>query len=74
MIDRIVEISNPARLHIRDSQLVIEPEAGDAVTTPVNELAVLLIAHQRVAISIMATQSCELPQPARSAPPDFIHP
>ncbi len=51
MTDRIVEISNPARLHVRDSQLVIEPEEGIAVTTPVSELAVLLVAHPRVSLT-----------------------
>lgn len=51
MTDRIIEISNPARLHVRDSQLVIEPEEGNAVTTPVCELAVLLVAHQRVSLT-----------------------
>ncbi len=51
MIDRIVEISNPARLHVRDCQLVIAPEGRDEVTTPLSELAVLLIAHPRVTLT-----------------------
>lgn len=51
MIDRIVEISNPAILSVRDEQLVIARESADAVTTPLSELAVLLIAHPRVTLT-----------------------
>ena len=46
MIDRIVEIATPARLSVRDAQLVIERPQVDQLrlpfTTPVNEIAVLL--------------------------------
>jgi CRISP-associated protein Cas1 len=50
MTDRILEISQAAAsLHVRYSQLVIEPEDGlPATSTPVSELAVLLISHPRV--------------------------
>lgn len=55
MIDRIIEIASPARLSIRDSQLVIErPQAEQLAlpfTTPVNEIAVLLLAHPQVVLS-----------------------
>ncbi len=55
MIDRIVEIANPARLSIRDAQLVIEkPESGQLslpFTTPVSEIAVLLLAHPQIVLS-----------------------
>jgi CRISPR-associated protein Cas1 len=51
MIDRIVEVSNPARLSVRDCQLVIAPEGREEVTTPLSELAVLLIAHSRVTLT-----------------------
>ena len=43
MIDRIVEIANPARLSIRDAQLVIERPKEEQFmlpfTTPVSEIA-----------------------------------
>ncbi len=49
MIDHIVEIATPARLSVRDAQLVIEwPQAEQLMlpfTTPVSEIAVLLLAH-----------------------------
>lgn len=49
MTDRILDISEAsATLHVRYSQLVIEPESGPEVTTPLSELAVLVISHPRV--------------------------
>jgi CRISPR-associated protein Cas1 len=52
MIDRIIDISDcPATLHVRYSQLVIAPEGGAEVTTPLADLAVLVISHPRVLIS-----------------------
>jgi CRISPR-associated protein Cas1 len=51
MIDRIVEVANPARLSVRDCQLVVAPDGGEEVTTPLSELAVLLIAHPRVTLT-----------------------
>ena len=55
MIDRIVEIANPARLSVRDAQLVIESGKDDQLslpfTTPVSEIAVLLLAHPQINLS-----------------------
>jgi hypothetical protein len=55
MIDRIIEIANPARLSIRDAQLVIERQQTEQLslpfTTPVNEIAVLLLAHPQITLS-----------------------
>jgi CRISPR-associated protein Cas1 len=55
MIDRIVEIANPARLSVRDSQLVIELVQSEQLslpfTTPISEIAVLLLAHPQVIVS-----------------------
>jgi CRISPR-associated protein Cas1 len=55
MIDRIVEIANPARLSIRDAQLLIERGQGEQLslpfTTPVSEVAVLLLAHPQINLS-----------------------
>lgn len=55
MIDRIVEIANPARLSVRDAQLVIErPQAEQLTlpfTTPISEIAVLLLAHPQIILS-----------------------
>jgi CRISPR-associated protein Cas1 len=51
MIERVIEVANPARLHVRDAQLVIEPEGGMAATAPVSEVGVLLVAHPRVVLT-----------------------
>ena len=55
MIDRIIEIANPARLSVRDSQLVIELAQAEQLslpfTTPISEIAVLLLAHPQVILS-----------------------
>lgn len=55
MIDRIIEIANPARLSVRDAQLVIERPQTEQLslpfTTPISEIAVLLLAHPQVTLS-----------------------
>jgi CRISP-associated protein Cas1 len=55
MIDRIVEIANPARLSIRDAQLVIERPQTEQLslpfTTPISEIAVLLLAHPQIVLT-----------------------
>ena len=51
MIDRIVEIAHPARLSVRDAQLVIERSDFLPFATPVSEIAVLLLAHPQVTLS-----------------------
>lgn len=51
MIDRIVEIANPAELSVKLDQLVIATEAVPSVSTPLSELGVLLIAHPRVTLT-----------------------
>jgi CRISPR-associated protein Cas1 len=56
MIDRIIEIANPARLSVRDAQLVIERQLSDQqlslpFSTPISEIAVLLLAHPQVTLS-----------------------
>ncbi len=51
MSDNIVEIGNPARLSVRDSQLVIEREGFLPFVTPVNEITALLLAHPQVILT-----------------------
>jgi CRISPR-associated protein Cas1 len=55
MIDRVVEIATPARLSVRHAQLVIDrPEQAQAIlpfTTPLAEIAVLLLAHPQINLS-----------------------
>lgn len=55
MIDRIVEIANPARVSVRDAQLVIERPQTEQLSlpfaTPISEIAVLLLAHPQIVLS-----------------------
>jgi CRISPR-associated protein Cas1 len=51
MIDRVIEIANPVRLSVRDCQLVILTSEGQETTTPIDELAILLIAHPQVILT-----------------------
>jgi CRISPR-associated protein Cas1 len=52
MTDRIIEIAEgPARLHVKHEQLVIERDDHPNVTTPVNEIAALLLSTPRVQLT-----------------------
>lgn len=51
MSDQILEIANPARLSIRDSQLVIERNDFLPFVTPVNGITTLLLAHPQVTLT-----------------------
>lgn len=51
MIDRIVEIASPARLSVRNDQLVVARRDVPDVTTPLAEMAVLLLAEPQVSLT-----------------------
>jgi CRISP-associated protein Cas1 len=51
MTERIVEVATPARLSIRDAQLVVACDGLETASTPVNEIAVLLLAHPQVLLT-----------------------
>ena len=52
MTERIVDIAeSAAQLHVRDCQLVITLAEGGELTTPIAELAALVISHPRVLMS-----------------------
>jgi CRISPR-associated protein Cas1 len=51
MSDRILEIANPARLSVKDSQLVIEREDFLPFITPVSGVNTLLLAHPQVTLT-----------------------
>jgi CRISPR-associated protein Cas1 len=51
MSDNIVEIGNPARLSVRDAQLVIEREGFLPFATPVSGVTALLLAHPQVTLT-----------------------
>ena len=51
MSDNVVEIGNPARLSVKDSQLVIEREGLLPFVTPVSGITALLLAHPQVTLT-----------------------
>lgn len=51
MSDCILEIAHPARLSVRDAQLVIEREGFLPYTTPVSGVNTLLLAHPQVTLT-----------------------
>ncbi|HUT56024.1 MAG TPA: type II CRISPR-associated endonuclease Cas1 [bacterium] len=52
MTDRIIDISSdPARLHVRHDQLVIEAEGKPEATAPLAEIAALVVSNPRVSYS-----------------------
>ncbi len=51
MSDRILEIAIPARLRIKDSQLVIERDDFLPFHTPVSGINTLLLAHPQVTLT-----------------------
>jgi len=48
MIKRIVDISNPSYLHLRNSQLVIERDRKEVGTVPIEDLGVLILDHPAI--------------------------
>src|SRR5271166_5677735 len=51
MSDRILEIAHPARLSVKDAQLVIEREECLPFITPVSGINTLLLAHPQVTLT-----------------------
>lgn len=51
MSDRILEIAHPARLSVKDSQLVIEREEFLPFNTPLSGVNTLLLAHPQVTLT-----------------------
>lgn len=48
MIKRIVEISNPARLSLKNRQMVVEREGLDLATVPIEDMGVLVLDHPQI--------------------------
>lgn len=49
MIKRIIEISNPAYLHLRNRQMVIERDGVETGSVPVEDLGLLILDHPGIA-------------------------
>lgn len=58
MIKRIVEISNPAYLHLRNRQMLIEREGAEIGSVPVEDLGVLILDHPGITHTQGLLTSC----------------
>ena len=58
MIKRIVEISNPAFLHLRHRQMVIEREGQEPASVPVEDLGVLILEHPAISLTQALLAAC----------------
>lgn len=48
MIRRIVEISNPAQLSLRNRQMVVDREGFDTATVPIEDMGMLILDHPQI--------------------------
>ena len=48
---RIIQITTPCRLSVKNKQLRYEPETGDAVTFPLEDVSVVLLENPRVSLT-----------------------
>lgn len=48
MIKRIVEISNPARISLKNRQMVVEREGLDTTTIPIEDIGMLILDHPQI--------------------------
>ncbi len=48
MIKRIVEISNPARLSLKNQQMVVDREGFGLATVPIEDMGVLILDHPQI--------------------------
>lgn len=51
MIKRTLYFGNPAYLKTKDEQLIIEPEAGQSVSIPIEDIGVVIIDHPQITIT-----------------------
>lgn len=51
MIKRTLYFGNPAYLKTKDEQLIIEPEAGQPVSVPIEDIGVVIIDHPQITIT-----------------------
>ncbi len=59
MIKRIIEVSNPAQLHLRNSQMIIKKEGENDSSVPVEDMGILILANPLITISQSLIASCQ---------------
>lgn len=48
MIKRIIEISNPARLSLKNQQMVVDRDGFKTTTVPIEDMGVLILDHAQI--------------------------
>ncbi|QMU56109.1 MAG: type II CRISPR-associated endonuclease Cas1 [Candidatus Mycalebacterium zealandia] len=59
MIKRIIEISNPAYLHLKDCQMIIRKESENDSSIPVEDMGILILANPAISISQSLIAECQ---------------
>lgn len=58
MIKRVVEISNPAYLSLKNRQMVVKVEGGETATVPVEDMGILILNHPGITHSQGLLSAC----------------
>ena len=59
MIKRIVDISKPSYLHLKQAQLIVEQDHETVATIPVEDLGVLILQHPAITITQSLIIACQ---------------
>lgn len=59
MIKRIIEVSNPAYLHLRNSQMIVQIKGQNDSSVPVEDMGILILANPAITISQGLIASCQ---------------
>ena len=59
MIKRIVDVSNPSHLHMKDCQMVVKQQESEVDRIPVEDMGVLILSHPSITISSNLITSCQ---------------
>jgi len=59
MIKRIIEVSNPSYLHMRNYQMVVEQNKNEVGRVPVEDIGVLILSHPAITISSSLISACQ---------------
>lgn len=59
MIKRIVEVSNPSYLHLKNKQLIIEQDHNQVAQVPIEDIGVLILEHSAINITQPLIIECQ---------------
>lgn len=58
MIKRIIEISNPARLSLKNQQIVVERDGFETKTVPIEDIGILILDHPQISHTQGLLEAC----------------